>query len=123
MPYLTAALPLPGPNQDEAPWWHACRERRLVIQRCTSSGTFRHPPRPLCHECHSFGFEWKEVSGKGKIWSVIHCVHPVHPALRGRPPYNVVVVELPDAGNVRLASNVVDTPFEEIAIGMPVEVV
>ncbi|MDO8670622.1 MAG: OB-fold domain-containing protein, partial [Dehalococcoidia bacterium] len=49
--------------------------------------------------------------------------HPVHPALKERVPFNLVIVELPDAGNVRLAGNVIDAPFEELYIGMPVEVV
>jgi len=37
-------------------------------------------------------------------------------------PYNIVLVELPDAGGVRLVSNLVDVPVEEVAVGLEVEV-
>jgi uncharacterized OB-fold protein len=123
MPYLPETLPLPQPSTDDAGWWEAAREHRLVIQRCTNCGTFRHTPRPVCYNCRSLGFEWAPVAGKGRIFSAINCVHPVHPAVREAVPYNVVLVELPEAGNVRLVGNVVDTPYEQIEIGMPVEAV
>ncbi len=123
MPYLPATLPLPAPSVDDAGWWQAAREHRLVIQRCSDCGTFRHPPRPICFNCRSLSFEWAEVSGRGSVYSVINCVHPVHPAVKDIGPYNVVLVTLPDAPGVRLVGNVVDTPFEEIAIDMPVQAV
>jgi uncharacterized OB-fold protein len=108
---------------DDAPFWKAATEHTLVIQRCANCKTFRHPPMPVCYECQSFEHEWVNVSGKGIIYSYVNVTHPTHPALKERVPFNIVIVELPDAGNVRLAGNVIDTPFEDLYIGMPVEVV
>jgi uncharacterized OB-fold protein len=79
---------------------------------------------PICHACRSWRYEWKQVSGRGTVFTYTIAWNPVHPALRsGRCPYNVVVVELPDAGGVRMVGNAVDCANEDIYVGMPVEVV
>lgn len=122
MPYMPQGMPLPKPSGDDAPFWEATRKHELVIQRCSKCGTFRHLPAVACYNCQSFDHEWVRVSGKGVIFSYINIFHPVHPAVKERVPYNVVLVELPDAGNVRLIGNIVDTPFEALYVGMPVEV-
>tara|TARA_B100001167_G_C16577764_1_gene215493 strand:+ start:271 stop:489 length:219 start_codon:yes stop_codon:yes gene_type:complete len=52
----------------------------------------------------------------------MNVIHPVHPALRDRVPFNVVLVELSDAPGIRMIGNLVDCAYEDIHIGMPVEV-
>jgi uncharacterized OB-fold protein len=121
--YLPAGLPHLLPSPDDAPWWEALARRELVIQRCAACGTWRHPPAPVCASCHATAVRWERVSGRGRVftWTVIH--HAVHPALAACVPYNVVVVELPDAAGVRLISNVVDVAPDELRVGLAIEVV
>ena len=123
MPYLPFGTPLPRPTEDDAGWWEACRRHELVIQRCADCGTFRHTPRPVCFKCRSFNFVWQPVSGRGRIFSYTIAHHAVHPALRERVPYNVIVVELPDADGVRVVSNLVGGDEDPPQIGEEVEVV
>jgi hypothetical protein len=113
------ALPLPAITEDTRPFWDACRAGRLVVQRCTACGTFRHPPSPVCWRCRGFAHEWAPVSGRGTVfsWAVVH--RAFLPALAAHVPYTVVVVALDDAPGVRLVSNLVDG---EPAVGTPVEV-
>ena len=114
---------LPNTNEtDTREWWQHCKRHELVIQRCTDCGTFRHSPLPVCYNCQSFDFEWHQVSGKGMVYSYIIVHSPAAGVLREKVPYNVVVVELPDAGDVRMIGNLLDCPNEEIRIGMPVEI-
>lgn len=113
---------LPTPNLDTKEFWEGCNRHELLIQRCKECGTWRHYPRPLCHNCTSFETEWVRVSGRGQVYSYIIAYHSFHPAFAPRVPYAVVLVELEDAP-VRLASNLVYCPLEEISIGIPVEVV
>jgi hypothetical protein len=47
----------------------------------------------------------------------------VHPALKDHGPYVVVLVELPEAGNVRMIGNLVGDPLQTVEIGAPVEAV
>jgi uncharacterized OB-fold protein len=44
----------------------------------------------------------------------------VHPALRERGPYLVVLVELPDAGGVRMVGNLLGDALQPVEIGAPV---
>jgi uncharacterized OB-fold protein len=63
---------------------------------------------PVCPGCQSTEIEWVPVSGDGTVFSYTVVHHPVHPALRDAVPYNVAVVLLDGAGDVRLVSNVID---------------
>ena len=47
----------------------------------------------------------------------------MHPALRGRGPYVVILVELPHAGSVRMIGNLLGDPLQTVTIGAAVEAV
>ena len=114
--------PIPKPNVETQAFWDACKRKELVIQRCKDCNTFRHYPRPMCHNCGSLDVEWVKVSGQGTVFSYSVVNHPVHASFTD-VPYAFVLIELPDAGGVHLVSDLIDCPPEEIFIGMPVEVV
>lgn len=123
MPYLPEA-PLPDlKDWNSGEWWQRIKRHEFTVQRCSSCRTFRHPPNPVCYVCRSFDFEWTPVSGKGVIYSYTIGHHPPNPSFVHRVPYGVILVELPDAGNVRMLGNLLDTPLDQIKIGTPVEVV
>jgi uncharacterized OB-fold protein len=120
MSYLPPGMPVPIAGPDDAPFWEACNRRELRIQRCADCGTFRHPPVPVCAACRSMQREWALVPGTGSVFSYTIAAHPTHPALRGHPPYNIAVVHLDGAGDVRLVTNIMDVATEDITIGMRV---
>ena len=111
-------LPLPQPAEEAQPFFDALKEGRLTIQRCTACGTLAHPPQALCRRCQSSDFEWQQASGKGTVHSYVVTHQAVHPAFAEHTPLATVEVEL--AEGVRITSNLVDVPPEEVAIGMPV---
>jgi len=104
----------------EEGFWEAVKQKRLVFQRCTECGEFLHPPRPMCHKCHSYDLEWVESTGKGKIYSWVVFTREVNPLYR--VPFEVVVVEMEEKG-VRFISNMAEGNPEDLYMGMPVEVV
>lgn len=122
MSYLPAGLPSPHATIDDAPFWQACQEQRLVIRHCESCHQFFHPPLPFCQKCGSANLTWKPVSGHGTVYSYTIGHYAVHPSLKGHAPYNVSVVLLDDADDVRLVSNVVDAEPPALKIGLPVTV-
>jgi uncharacterized OB-fold protein len=64
--------------------------------------------------------EPERVSGRG----IVHSYTVTHFPLPGyQPPFAVVLVELEEQHGLRLVSNLVDVPPDEIEIGMAVEVV
>jgi len=123
--YLPAGLPEPAPSPDGlgAEFWEATRCHELVVQRCTSCHRWQWGPEFVCHSCHSFDLGYEPVSGRGVIYSWERPWYPVHPALQKAVPYVVVLVELPDAGNVRMVGNLLGDPQDEIVIGGEVEAV
>lgn len=120
--YFPAAMPLPAVDHDNQGYWDGCKEHKLKIQRCKRCGTFRHAPSPVCFQCHSFEHEYVESQGLGEVYSFIIVHHPVHPATKDVVPYNAVVVQLRDCGNVKITSNILGVRNEDIKIGMPVKV-
>jgi uncharacterized OB-fold protein len=116
---------MPAPSVDglDKEFWEAARRHELVVQRCTKCNAFQFGPEWICNNCHSFDLGWHQVSGKGRIYSWERIWHPVHPALKDACPYMVVLVELPDAGNVRMVGNLLGDPMDEVVIGSDVEAV
>lgn len=111
------------PDSWTEPFWVAAAEHRLVVPRCTRCGTYRMPPSPFCYACQAQGIEWVEQTGDGIVYSYTVIRHAVVPIMRDTLPYVVAVVELPDAGGVRLVANLVDLDPDAVDIGMPVSVV
>jgi len=123
--YLPEVLPPPTPAPDgrDKEFWEALNHHKIVVQRCNSCGNLQMEPEWLCHKCHSFDRGWQQVSGRGRIYSWVRIWHPTPRALQGSCPYLVVLVELPDANNLRIAGNLLGDPHQEVEIGAPVEAV
>ncbi|KQY50944.1 bifunctional MaoC family dehydratase N-terminal/OB-fold nucleic acid binding domain-containing protein [Nocardioides sp. Root140] len=113
-----AERPKPAINLDNAFWFEAARERRLVVQRCTSCESLRHPPGPECPECQSFEWDTVECSGRGTLYSYVVAHHPRHPAFDY--PLLIAVVELEEG--TRLITNLTGVTPEDVTIGMPLAV-
>jgi len=116
-------MPPPAPDEVTAPFWAACRERRLVVQRCTDCGNYRAPPSAVCSYCGSFDFTFEESAGRGRVFTYTVVYHAGHPAVMDAVPYTVAVVRLDDCGGVKLVTNVVGCSYDEVRVDMPVEVV
>jgi uncharacterized OB-fold protein len=123
--YLPSGLPAPRPSIDglDTEYWEAAKRHELVVQRCNQCSTFQFGPEWICYACRSFDLSWHQVSGRGRIYSWERVWHPVHPALASGCPYLVVLVELPDAGNVRMVGNLLGDPLQQVVIGDEVEAV
>ena len=116
--------PVPLPDHDTQPFWDGCKEHVLKGQRCTACGRFRWPPQAFCPKCYSWEHEWVPLSGRGvvKAFSVVH--HSAVPSFKNDLPYVVAVIELDGTDHrVNFTSNVIGCPWEDVKVGMTVEVV
>lgn len=116
-----SARPLPQLTGLSAEFYGFCKAHELHFQRCAACATWRHVPRERCGACGAADFRWEPSSGRGRVYTWIVANRSMHPAFASDPPQVPVVVEM-DEG-VRLVTQVVDCPPQELAIGMPVEVV
>ena len=84
------------------PFWRACLEGRLTVQRCAACGSHQFYPRPFCLSCESSDLEWVDASGSGTIYSITTVRIPVSDELQ--TPYLLALVDL-DEGP-RLLTNI-----------------
>lgn len=108
----------PQVNRDTAFFWEGTRAGELRVQRCGACGVLRHPPGPVCPQCHAMRPAYDVVSGRGTVYSYV--VHR-HPPVPGKElPILLVLVEL-DEG-VRMVGELLDATPDDVKIGAPVEV-
>ena len=119
--FFPDGMPSPMADAITLPWFEAAAEHRLVVQRCASCQHMRLPPAPVCPECRSAEADWKEISGRGEVFTYTRVHRPI--AAGQDLPFVIAVIALEDAGGVRMISNLVGLAAGEVEIGMPVEVV
>ena len=113
-----ARRPLPGVSDDTRYFWEGCEVGKLLIQRCTACQTLRHPPAPVCIECHGFDWDTVEASGKGRLYSFVVMHYPEVPPFDYPNP--IGLVEL-DEG-VRMIAGLAGVSREGLKIGQRLQV-
>ena len=110
-----AMPPVVGP--DDEFFWDGVKEHKLLIRRCAGCKMLRHPPSPMCPNCHGRSWETQEASGKGTVYSWVMAHHT-----RGEDPDPrlVAIVQLEEG--VRIVSNLQGIDIAAVWAGMPVAV-
>ena len=116
-----ARKPIPKPAPESEPYWQAAKQHQLSLPKCNACGKFWFPPSQSCPNCLAVDFEFKPVSGRGKVYSFVTFHRVYHPAFAGEVPYVVAIVELEEGP--RLLSNIVGIKPEAVVCEMPVTVV
>ena len=112
--------PIPEINDENQAFWTGGRDGRLMITRCEECGFLTHPPTPRCPSCFSDRVAPSPVSGRGRVYSFTINRQQWSPGLE--VPYVIAIVELEEQHSVRLLTNIVGCPVEEVSIDMPVQV-
>ena len=120
-PQSAYAKPLPQPTALTKPFWAHCRQHELWLQCCLDCGKYRFYPTASCPFCASEDTEWRRVSGRGSIYTFTVTNQNQAPGFRESLPYVMAYVDL-DEG-LKMLTNIVDCPPDQVKIGMPVEVV
>jgi uncharacterized protein len=100
------------------PYWRASREKRLLLQYCKESQQFQFYPRPMSIATGRQTLEWREVDGRGEIYTY-SVTHRGFGPFEGHEPYAVVIVRL-DAG-VDILSNLVHCEPADLRVGLRVK--
>ena len=119
--YLNPGLPQPVATELDGPYWQGLAENILRVQQCQSCQQWQWGPEWICHHCHSDDVVFVPVPPQGQIYSYERVWHPVHPALAEQGAYIVVLVELPQAGHVRMVGNLIADPKAPVEIGASVQ--
>ncbi|MEV5848578.1 OB-fold domain-containing protein [Streptomyces sp. NPDC051985] len=117
-----APRPLPALDDPVAgPFWLAARERRLELPTCTACGFVNWPAATWCPRCLSRSVEWREVSGRARLWSWAVYETALHPAFATEVPYIVAGVELDEGAY--LTTNILGADPAGLSVGASLEVV
>jgi uncharacterized protein len=112
--------PVPLPDSLSLPYWAAAKEGRLEVQRCGFCGFHQFPPDLLCRRCQSTQLSFTPVSGHGRLYSYAVYTRSFSEAFPA--PYVLALVDLVETPEVRLMTNVVETPLEDLFLDMDLEV-
>ena len=111
---------LPALDDENRFFWTSGADGHLRFLRCQGCGYYLHPPLPRCPQCGSRSIAPEVVSGRGVVWSftVNH-----HSWDGGTEPYAIGLVELAEQEGLRLTTNIVGIPADDVKIGLAVQVV
>jgi len=121
MSYFSQPLLDPQPDECDQPFWKHIRDGWLHFQYCEDCSSYTHPPMLHCARCGSSRRSWRPAPSTGTLFTYTIVYRASHPAVLGNIPYNIVVVEFPECGGVRLVTNIVDMAGD-FRIGMPLEI-
>jgi uncharacterized OB-fold protein len=111
LPRVTAA------NQH---FWRGGEHGELRFLRCRACRTYVHPPAPVCPDCLGKDLAAEPVSGRATVLTFTLNHQPWVPA--PDHPYAIAIVEIEEQPGLRLMTNVVGCPPQEVRVGMPVQV-
>lgn len=112
---------LPKLDEQNTPFWTGGEHGELRFWRCQACRWWLHPAGPRCPACLAKELEVEPASGR----ATVHTFTINHQAFMPGPdlPFVIAVVELPEQAGLRLTTNIVGIPPEDVRIGMEVEVV
>jgi uncharacterized protein len=98
-------------------YWESAKQGKLVVQKCPT-GELQWPPHADSIHAEDVPHQWVEMSGRATVftYSVVYRSSYSYPEC----PYVLALVQLAE-GPV-MTTNIVETPLEEISIGMNVMV-
>ena len=112
--------PLPTISGETKPFWDACRQGKLLIQRCGRCQEYPFYPRGICANCWCEDIRWVTASGKGTVWTFTETRQNRTPGFEEEIPYVLALVELEEG--VKMFTNIIECDPREVKIGMAVEV-
>ena len=108
----------PQPRTFSRAYWDATREKRLLVQFDKRSGKHQFFPRAASIYTGRRDLEWREVSGRGEVFSyTVAC--RARPPFQGHEPFLIALVTLDEGVNVM--ANIVNCSREQIRIGLRVK--
>jgi uncharacterized protein len=114
---MSDAMTAPG-SEMTRPFWDACRAGHLLVPKCNNCGRYFFAPEIACTHCFAIDWKWVPSNGRGTLYSY-SIVHRA-PLPDMVTPFVFAVIEMEEGWN--LFSHLVDCAFEDVRIGMPVEV-
>ncbi|MHC4861436.1 MAG: Zn-ribbon domain-containing OB-fold protein [Planctomycetota bacterium] len=92
---------------------------RLEAGKCKKCGNHEFPPRQVCRACGAREFETVKLPDTGEL-QTFTILHTPGSPFTDEKPFAIGIVEL--AQGARITTQIADTPFDKIEIGMKVKI-
>lgn len=112
---------LPEVDDQNRDFWTGGFEGELRILRCDDCMWWNHPGTTMCRKCRSMNMSAQVTTGLGRIATFTINNQQWGPKTASEP-YAIALVELDDQEDLRLLTNVLGSPVDEIEIGARVRV-
>jgi len=113
--------PLPEISDENRGFWEGAKRGRITMQQCKACAHIRYPISHCCPKCLALEFEWKDLSGRGEVYSYVVFYQLYNAAFKEDIPYNVAMVQLEEGP--RMYSNIVGVDNDAVKVGDKVEAV
>ena len=112
------ARPLPVPTPTTAPYWEALAQHRICIQYSPSADQWVFYPRILAPGTLADDLEWREISGRGTLYTFTVAHRAPAPMFAADVPLVLAVVEW-DEGP-RVSTEIMTDDPSSLRVGMRV---
>ena len=109
------AKPIPAPSPETVRYWEGCRAHELWLPFCRSCGSFFFYPRRFCPQCFGWDVEWRQASGRGRVYSYAIQYRAFHPGWAQETPYVTALVGVEPDPNAIRCDMPVEVVFEDIS--------
>jgi len=121
---MTWNKPRPNIPEDMQGFWDNIKAHKFVLWHCKVCDAWYWPLaccRKHANEPYMGNMEWKEASGRGKVFSYTAPHWAFHPGFKDEVPYIYAMIELNEGP--LFSSNIIGCDLSEMRIGLPVEVI
>ena len=112
--------PQPRITKCAAPYWQHAKDEKLVLPYCGECEASFYYPRLWCPTCFNQDISWKQLSGKGKVYSYSIIYQSPLPSYQGDLPYVLAIIELDEGPH--MMANVLNCDVDTVSVDMAVEV-
>ena len=117
----TYAKPIPMITPENERYWQGCKQHELWMRACQECGPYFYP-RDVCPKCGRRDVEWRQMSGRGTLYTYAIVHRAPMPGFRGDVPFITAIVELEEGPRMMTNLIGIEPDPERIKVGMPVEV-
>lgn len=117
---MPAEKPLPKPTPGAEHYWESATREEFVLPHCRDCDQVFFYPRRWCPGCFSQNLDWRQGSGRGRVYSFSVVHQAPFPAYQADVPYVLAVIELEEGP--RMMANVLHCDPQEVRVGLAVEV-
>jgi uncharacterized OB-fold protein len=119
----TYKKPIPMITPESERYWQGCKAHELWMRYCNSCAKAYYYPRDICPACGGRDVTWKQVSGRGTVYTFAIVQRAPTPGFAEDVPFVNAIVELNEGPRMMTSLLGVDPTPEGVKVGMPVEVV